>query len=91
MVTSVTHDHIEGIKGAEATAVAIFLARTGNSKEEIARYITINYYDWCASVFELQENYSRDGSFQGTVPPALQCFFEMVFLIRPKKKPKHIF
>ena len=76
MVTSVTHDHIEGIKGAEATAVAIFLARTGSSKEEIARYITQNYYDWCSSVSELQENYSWDGSCQGTVPPALQCFFE---------------
>lgn len=76
MVTAVTHDHIEGIKGAEATAVAIFLARTGSSKEEIARYITTNYYDWCASVSELQENYSWDGSCQGTVPPALQCFFE---------------
>lgn len=76
MVTSVTHDHIEGIKGAEATAVAIFLARTGSSKEEIAKYITENYYDWRASVSELQENYSWDGSCQGTVPPALQCFFE---------------
>jgi len=76
MVTAVTHDHIEGIKGAEATAVAIFLARTGTSKEEIARYITANYYDWCASVDELQANYSWDGSCQGTVPPALQCFFE---------------
>lgn len=76
MVTAVTHDHIEGIKGAEATAVAIFLAKTGNSKEEIARYITTNYYDWCASVSELQENYSWDGSCQGTVAPALQCFFE---------------
>lgn len=39
LVTSVTHDHIEGIKGAEATAVAIFLARNGCSKEEIAEYI----------------------------------------------------
>jgi len=76
MVTAVTHDHIEGIKGAEATAVAIFLARTGKSKEEIARYITRNYYDWCSSVDELQANYSWDGSCQGTVPPALQCFFE---------------
>ena len=43
MVTSVTHDHIEGIKGAEATAVAIFLARNGCSKEEIAEYIQKNY------------------------------------------------
>ena len=76
MVTAITHDHIEGIKGAEATAVAIFLARTGKSKDEIAKYITENYYDWCSSVAELQENYSWDGSCQGTVPPALQCFFE---------------
>lgn len=76
MVTAVTHDHIEGIKGAEATAVAIFLARTGKTKSEIAEYITKNYYDWCASVKELQRNYSWDGSCQGTVPPALQCFFE---------------
>lgn len=76
MVTAVSHDHIEGIKGAEATAVAIFMARTGKSKEEIAKYITDNYYDWCSSVAELQANYSWDGSCQGTVPPALQCFFE---------------
>ena len=76
MVTAVSHDHIEGIKGAEATAVAIFMARTGKTKEEIAKYITDNYYDWCSSVAELQANYSWDGSCQGTVPPALQCFFE---------------
>ena len=76
MVTAVSHDHIEGIKGAEATAVAIFMVRTGKSKEEIAKYITDNYYDWCSSVAELQANYSWDGSCQGTVPPALQCFFE---------------
>lgn len=57
MVTSVSHDHIEGIKGAEATAVAIFLAKMGKTKEEIARYIATNYYDRCASVAELQANY----------------------------------
>ena len=76
LVTAISHDHIEGIKGAEATAVAIFLARTGKSKDEIAKYITDNYYDWCSSVAELQENYSWDGSCQGTVPPAIQCFVE---------------
>ncbi len=76
MVTSVSHDHIEGIKGAEATAVAVYLARIGKDKSEIAAYITKNYYDWCVSVKELQENYSWDGSCQGTVPQALQCFFE---------------
>ena len=71
MVTSVTHNHIEGIKGAEATAVAIWAARQGCSKEEIADYIQTNY-----SVEDLQEDYDWDSSCQGTVPPALQCFFE---------------
>lgn len=76
MVTAVSHDHIEGIKGAEATAVCVYLARMGKDKNEIAKYITDNYYDWCSSVAELQANYSWDGSCQGTVPPALQCFLE---------------
>lgn len=76
MVTSVSHDHIEGIKGAEATAVCVYLARMGKDKNEIAKYITDNYYDWCLSVAELQANYSWDGSCQGTVPQALQCFIE---------------
>ena len=76
MVTAVSHDHIEGIKGAEATAVCVYLARMGKDKNEIAKYITDNYYDWCSSVAGLQANYSWDGSCQGTVPPALQCFFE---------------
>lgn len=76
MVTSVTHDNIEGIKGAEATAVAIFLARNGYSKEDIADYIQDNYYDACDCVEDLQEDYDWDSSCQGTVPQALQCFFE---------------
>ena len=76
MVTAVSHDHIEGIKGAEATAVCVYLARMGKDKNEIAKYITDNYYDWCSSVAELQANYSWDGSCQGTVPQALQCFIE---------------
>ena len=76
MVTSVTHDNIEGIKGAEATAVAIWAARNGCSKEEIADYIQDNYYDLCDCVEDLQADYEWDSSCQGTVPPALQCFFE---------------
>jgi len=76
MVTSPTHDNIEGIKGAEATAVAIFLARNGCSKEDIAEYIQTNYYDLCDCVEDLQADYDWDSSCQGTVPPALQCFFE---------------
>lgn len=76
MVTSVTHDNIEGIKGAEATAVAIWAARNGCSKEEIAEYIQDNYYDLCDCVEDLQADYDWDSSCQGTVPQALQCFFE---------------
>lgn len=76
MVTSVSHDHIEGIKGAEATAVAIFLARTGHSKKEIADYIRTNYYAECDCVEDLQADYGWDSSCQGTVPQALQCFLE---------------
>lgn len=76
MVTSVTHDHIEGIKGAEAVAVAIFMARTGHSKDDIAEYVRNNYYPTCDCLADLQEYYDWDSSCQGTVPPALQCFFE---------------
>jgi type I restriction enzyme M protein len=76
MVTSVSHDHIEGIKGAEATAVAIFLARNGYSKEDIADYIQTNYYTECDCVEDLRADYEWDSSCQGTVPPALQCFLE---------------
>ena len=76
MVTSVSHDHIEGIKGAEATAVAIWAARNGCSKDEIADYIQDNYYDLDDSVEDLQENYDWDSSCQGTVPPAIECFLE---------------
>lgn len=57
MVTSVTHDHIEGIKGAEAVAVAIFMARTGHSKDDIAEYVRNNYYPTCDCLADLQEYY----------------------------------
>jgi len=76
MVTSVTHDNIEGIKGAETTAIAIWAARNGCTKEQIANYIQDNYYDLCDSVEDLQADYGWDSSCQGTVPQALQCFLE---------------
>ena len=76
LVTSPTHDHIEGIKGAEAVAIAIFMARNGHIKDDIAEYIRNNYYPTCDCLADLQEYYDWDSSCQGTVPPALQCFFE---------------
>ena len=52
------------------------MARTGHSKDDIAEYIRNNYYPTCDCLADLQEYYDWDSSCQGTVPPALQCFFE---------------
>ena len=74
-VTSVTHNHPEGIKGAEATAVAIYLARCGQSKEEIHLAMQAYYVD-VPSLDEIRPTYCFDTSCQGTVPYALQAFYE---------------
>jgi len=71
----VTHNHPEGIKGAQATAASIFLARTGNSKEAIKEYIELNFgYDLNLEIEELRSTYSFDESCQGTVPQAIYTF-----------------
>jgi len=71
----VTHNHPEGIKGAQATAAAILLARTGASKATIKEHIEDNFgYDLSQPLAELREWYSFDVSCQGTVPPALIAF-----------------
>jgi ADP-ribosylglycohydrolase len=71
----VTHNHPEGIKGAQATASSIFLARTGNSKVKIKEYIEQNFeYDLNLEIEDLRENYSFDVSCQGTVPQAIFTF-----------------
>lgn len=75
-VTEVTHNHPEGLKGAEAISVAIFMARSGKSKEEIKQYMTEHYYGLGQTVEELQKTYKFDVSTQGTMPPALECFYE---------------
>ena len=73
----ITHNHPEGIKGAQATAAAIFLARTGKSKQEIKDYITKNYgYDLDRTCAQIRSTYSFDGSCQGTVPEAIIAFLE---------------
>lgn len=73
---AVTHDHPEGIKGAEAVAAAIFLAKTGKKKEEIKSYIQEHYYDFNFTLDEIRPTYRFDPSCQGTVPQALEAFFE---------------
>ena len=73
----VTHDHPEGIKGAEAAASAVFLARTGAGKGEIRDYIARQFgYDLDRTCDEIRPGYSFDVSCQGTVPEAVIAFLE---------------
>lgn len=72
----VSHNHPEGVKGAEAVATAVFLAKAGKSKEEIRAYIEQNYYKLDFTLDSIRENYHFDGSCQGSVPQALTAFFE---------------
>lgn len=75
--TAVTHNHTEGIKGAQATAAAIFLARTGSTKADIRQYTTANFhYDLSRTVDEIRPTYRFDESCQQTVPEAIVCFLE---------------
>lgn len=74
---AVTHNHPEGIKGAEATASAIFLARTGKSKAEIKAYIEETFgYDLSRTCDEIRPNYHHVESCQETVPEAITAFLE---------------
>ena len=73
----VTHDHPEGIKGAQATAAAIFMARTGSPKEVIRRYITDKFgYNLDRSCDDIRPTYGFDGSCQGTVPESIIAFLD---------------
>ncbi len=73
----VTHDHPEGIKGAEATASAIFLARTGHSKDQIKAYIEESFqYDLRRTCDEIRPDYFHVESCQKTVPEAITAFLE---------------
>lgn len=75
--TAVTHNHPEGIRGAQATAAAIFLARNGYSKDEIRQYVTETFgYDLSRTCEQIRPGYSFDATCQGTVPEAIICFLE---------------
>ena len=74
---SITHNHPEGIMGAQATAAAIFLARYGHSKDEIGKYIAERFgYDLDHTWAEIQPGYRWDESCRGTVPQAIICFLD---------------
>jgi type I restriction enzyme M protein len=76
LVTEVSHNHPEGLKGAEATAVAIYMAKTGSSMLEIKDYIDKNYYSMNFTLDEIRNSYRFNETCQGTVPQALEAFFE---------------
>ena len=75
-VTDVTHNNPEGIKGAEATAVAIWLARQGWKIPEMRAHVVENYYPMNFTLDEIRLTYHMDESCQGSVPQALEAFFE---------------
>ena len=73
----VTHNHPEGIKGAQATALAIYLARTGKDKASIKEEISHRFgYDLDRRVSEIRKDYRFDVSCQGSVPEAIIAFLE---------------
>lgn len=72
----VTHSHPEGIKGAKATAAAIFLARQGLDKSEIKSYIETAYYKLPYPLDEIRPDYRFNETCQETVPQAMVAFFE---------------
>lgn len=77
LTAEVTHNHPEGIKGAEATASAIFLARSGSSKADIKAYITREFgYDLSRTCDEIRPTYHHMESCQQTVPEAITAFLE---------------
>lgn len=71
----VTHNHPEGIKGAEAISGAIFLARKGGSMVEIKKFVS-NYYKIDFTLDSIRDTYRFNETCQETVPQALQAFFE---------------
>ena len=73
----VSHNHPEGIKGAQATALSVFLARKGNTKAAIRREISQRFdYNLGRSVEEIRPTYSFDVSCQGSVPEAIISFLD---------------
>ena len=74
---SVTHNHPEGVKGAQATAAAVFLARTGSTKPGIREYIEQAFgYDLNRTVDQIRPGYKLKESCQETVPEAITAFLE---------------
>ena len=76
IVTEITHNHYEGIKGAEATTAAIFLALDGKSIPEIRKHINDNYYPMDFTLDSIRDSYKFNETCQNTVPQAITAFLE---------------
>lgn len=75
-VTEVTHNHPEGVKGADAITTAIYLAKVGESKSEIKKFIERLYYKLDFTLDDIREDYKFDVTCQGSVPQAIVAFLE---------------
>ena len=74
---AVTHDHTEGIRGAQAVALATFLARTGHTKDAIRQEIEAQLgYDLSRTLGDIRPRYEYDATCQGSVPEAITAFLE---------------
>jgi len=77
MTAEISHNHPEGIKGAQATALAVLMARTGTGKEQIRSRIAEEFgYDMDRTVDDIRPGYAFDVSCQGTVPEAILAFLD---------------
>ncbi len=75
-VTMVTHDHPEGIRGAEAVTAVIWLARQGESPESIRKSVEASWYRLNFTLDEIRDSYGWEVSCQGSVPQAIEAFLE---------------
>ncbi|MDO4544505.1 MAG: ADP-ribosylglycohydrolase family protein [Clostridia bacterium] len=75
-VTEVSHNHAEGIKGAESVAVAVYLARSGIGMDELKKFIEDNYYPLNFTIDSIRDTYRFNETCQNTVPQAFEAFFE---------------
>ena len=83
----VTHDHPEGVKGAQAVASAVFLARTGYDKEQLRQFISSHFgYDLDRRLADIRPGYRFDVSCQGSVPEAIIAFLESADFVDAVRK-----
>jgi len=75
-LTEISHDHPEGLKGAEATTSAVYLAREGKSIREIRDHINDHYYPMDFTLEEIRPTYRFNETCQETVPQAIMAFLE---------------